>query len=103
MPVTSPWHWNKLVVSNHDQLYHTRPAIPTRPAVQAPIVASREPDATEAEVQKGTERSNELSAIVNNFILRRTNALLSAHLPPKVWPPWSPTPCWHSTGTAISA
>ena len=53
-------------------------------AVQAPIVASREPDATDAEVQRGTEQSNELSAIVNNFILRRTNALLSAHLPPKV-------------------
>ena len=52
--------------------------------MQAPIVASREPDATDAEVQKGTEQSNELSAIVNNFILRRTNALLSAHLPPKV-------------------
>ena len=51
--------------------------------MQAPIVASREPDATEAEVQRGTEQSNELSAIVNHFILRRTNALLSAHLPPK--------------------
>ncbi len=58
-------------------------------AVQAPIVASREPDATEAEVQRGTEQSNELSAIVNNFILRRTNALLSAHLPPKVPEPSS--------------
>ena len=53
-------------------------------AVQAPIVASREPDATEAEVQRGTKQSNELSAVVNQFILRRTNALLSAHLPPKV-------------------
>ncbi len=47
-------------------------------------MASREPDATEAEVQRGTKQSNELSAVVNQFILRRTNALLSAHLPPKV-------------------
>ena len=52
--------------------------------MQAPIVASREPDATDAEVQKGTEQSNELISVVKNFILRRTNALLSAHLPPKV-------------------
>ena len=50
---------------------------------QGPIVAGREPDATEEVVAKGAERSSELSAIVNNFILRRTNSLLSAHLPPK--------------------
>lgn len=46
-------------------------------------MAGREPGASEEEVAKGTERSNELSAIVNKFILRRTNSLLSAHLPPK--------------------
>ena len=51
--------------------------------MQGPIVAGREPTATEAEAARGTERSNELSGIVNDFILRRTNALLSAHLPPK--------------------
>ncbi|CAL8470234.1 g9776 [Coccomyxa elongata] len=51
---------------------------------EGPIVAGREPDATEEVVAKGAERSSELSAIVNNFILRRTNSLLSAHLPPKV-------------------
>ena len=51
---------------------------------EMPILASREPTASEAVIAKGEERSAELSAIVNDFILRRTNKLLSAHLPPKV-------------------
>jgi hypothetical protein len=48
-----------------------------------PILLSREPDATPAQRQTGNERNEALSGIVNQFILRRTNALLSAHLPPK--------------------
>ena len=49
-----------------------------------PILASREPGATDAQLQKGAERSEELSGIVNDFILRRTNKLLSEFQPPKV-------------------
>ncbi|KAL4440282.1 hypothetical protein ABPG75_003283 [Micractinium tetrahymenae] len=51
---------------------------------EAPILAGREPDASEAEVALSQERTAELSALVNEFILRRTNTLLSQHLPPKV-------------------
>jgi DNA repair and recombination RAD54-like protein len=51
---------------------------------ELPILAGREPDASEAESKVGLDRSSELSAIVNQFVLRRTNVLLSAHLPPKV-------------------
>ncbi|KAL3515271.1 hypothetical protein ACH5RR_022173 [Cinchona calisaya] len=51
---------------------------------EMPIICGREPTATEEEKKLGTERSAELSAKVNQFILRRTNALLSNHLPPKI-------------------
>uniref|UniRef100_A0A7N0ZRG5 DNA repair and recombination protein RAD54 n=1 Tax=Kalanchoe fedtschenkoi TaxID=63787 RepID=A0A7N0ZRG5_KALFE len=51
---------------------------------EAPIVSGREPTATMEEKKIGNERSAELSAKVNQFILRRTNALLSNHLPPKI-------------------
>ncbi|EXC17352.1 DNA repair protein rhp54 [Morus notabilis] len=53
---------------------------------EAPIICGREPNATEEERKLGVERSAELSAKVNQFILRRTNALLSNHLPPKLSP-----------------
>ena len=51
---------------------------------EAPVLAGREPDASDSEAALGAERSAQLSEIVNEFILRRTNSLLSAHLPPKV-------------------
>ena len=51
---------------------------------EAPILAGREPGASDAAAALGADRSAALSAVVNAFILRRTNALLSAHLPPKV-------------------
>ncbi|XP_019444509.1 PREDICTED: protein CHROMATIN REMODELING 25 [Lupinus angustifolius] len=51
---------------------------------EAPIICGREPTATAEEKKLGVGRSTELSIKVNQFILRRTNALLSNHLPPKI-------------------
>ncbi|XP_021652937.1 protein CHROMATIN REMODELING 25 [Hevea brasiliensis] len=51
---------------------------------EMPIICGREPTATEEEKKLAVERTGELSAKVNQFILRRTNALLSNHLPPKI-------------------
>ncbi|XP_068642553.1 protein CHROMATIN REMODELING 25 isoform X2 [Aristolochia californica] len=50
----------------------------------SPIISGREPCATADARKLGIERSTELSAKVNQFILRRTNTLLSNHLPPKI-------------------
>lgn len=55
-----------------------------RKRFEGPILRGREPWATDREVQAATTASTDLSAIVNQFILRRTNTLLSKHLPPKL-------------------
>jgi len=49
-----------------------------------PILAGREPDASDKEVQLAHERQEEMNKHCNDFILRRTNDILSDHLPPKV-------------------
>jgi len=50
----------------------------------APILRGREPDATERQKQRMIDMQQEMSATVNNFILRRVNTLNAQHLPPKL-------------------
>lgn len=51
---------------------------------QSPILCGREPDSTDKEEELGKKRSQDLSNIVNDFILRRSNELNRKHLPEKV-------------------
>ncbi|CAI5958852.1 unnamed protein product, partial [Closterium sp. NIES-65] len=100
-------------ISHRPRVSHPLPALPPLSTTsshhpwwhaQAPILAGREPHASEEERALGAERSAELSDRVNQFILRRTNALLSNHLPPKVCssvlpPPLGLSPTLHLTST----
>ncbi|CAJ1957218.1 unnamed protein product [Cylindrotheca closterium] len=49
-----------------------------------PILRGREPDATEAQKKRMMDIQNDMSTIVNQFILRRINTLNAQHLPPKL-------------------
>ncbi|KAG7352526.1 SNF2 family helicase [Nitzschia inconspicua] len=49
-----------------------------------PILRGREPDASENQKRKMMDIQNEMSTIVNDFILRRVNTLNAQHLPPKL-------------------
>lgn len=50
---------------------------------EGPIVRSRQPEATEKDIEKGESRSEELRDLTSMFILRRTAEILSKYLPPK--------------------
>jgi DNA repair and recombination RAD54-like protein len=50
---------------------------------ELPILRGRDADGTEVDVQKGEEKLKELGGIVNKFIIRRTNDILSKYLPVK--------------------
>lgn len=50
---------------------------------ETPIVKSRQPEATQKDIEKGEASSEDLAALTNRFILRRTADVLSKYLPPK--------------------
>ena len=52
-------------------------------AFEAPILRSRQPDASESELEKGEARWRELVSLTSQFMIRRTADVLSKYLPPK--------------------
>ncbi|KAF9695578.1 hypothetical protein EKO04_006573 [Ascochyta lentis] len=52
-------------------------------AFEAPILRSRQPDASESELEKGEARWQELVSLTSQFMIRRTADVLSKYLPPK--------------------
>ncbi|PYH70688.1 uncharacterized protein BO88DRAFT_424249 [Aspergillus vadensis CBS 113365] len=54
-----------------------------RKRFELPILRGRDAAGTEEDLKKGDERLAELSSIVNKFIIRRTNDILSKYLPVK--------------------
>ena len=54
-----------------------------RRSFQNPILTGREPDASPQEKDLALVRQNEMSLIVNRFILRRMNTINAQHLPDK--------------------
>ncbi|GLA46518.1 DNA-dependent ATPase protein rad54 [Aspergillus niger] len=54
-----------------------------RKRFELPILRGRDAAGTEEDLKKGDERLAELSGIVNKFIIRRTNDILSKYLPVK--------------------
>ena len=76
-----------LVRSSRTTLFsHTLvfPARASRTPAPRSILRGREPDASEKDIAKGLAKGGELGMLVNQFILRRTNTILSDHLPPKL-------------------
>ncbi|RKF63310.1 DNA repair and recombination protein RAD54B [Golovinomyces cichoracearum] len=50
---------------------------------ETPILKSRQPGASRKDIEKGTAQQEELSALTQTFILRRTSEILSKYLPPR--------------------
>jgi len=50
---------------------------------EGPIVRSRQPDASESDLEKGEARWKELVTLTSQFMIRRTAEVLSKYLPPK--------------------
>lgn len=50
---------------------------------ESPILKSRQPGATQKDIEKGEARGEELASMASQFILRRTTDVIAKYLPPK--------------------
>ncbi|KAG8520440.1 DNA repair and recombination protein RAD54B, partial [Galemys pyrenaicus] len=55
-----------------------------RKIYEEPIIASRQPSASEEEKELGEKRAAELTCLTGLFVLRRTQEVINKYLPPKV-------------------
>lgn len=51
---------------------------------EEPIVALQQPECNEEQREIGETSANDLAQITSQFVLRRTQEVMNAHLPPKV-------------------
>lgn len=66
------------------KLVYLRSILAFRRNYEEPIVALQQPECNEEQREIGESSANDLAQITSQFVLRRTQEVMNAHLPPKV-------------------